>query len=724
MQHQAVHVLDAPALFDELGRQPVDQLRMDRAPAVLAHVAGCLHQPFSEVVLPDPVHHDARRQRILRARQPTGQLLAPAPAPAFQIHRLGVPAGRHHKPGLHHFLLERGVASLEQEGGRRIADASQRLRGHVGHGLVAVGIVGVGKAGVLSPDQGELLADLLGHQLAGGKGHPPQVGHHPVLEVQRRHENPMRIGNFLDLFAQLVCPLLAFLEPILPFLGFAFPELGILLGEFVLGERHRLGQRFGHGGVKGFDAVVVLVGNGIVLVVVTAGASQGDSQKHRPGGIHHIRQEIAPLIARSLYLYLQVQEGGGNSPIFPVISEGVPRYLLLDESVVRLVLVERPDDVVPVAPHVGQGIVQPAPHRIAVTHHVHPVPGPALAVAGVGQQLFHGIGVGVGRVILEKGLHLLGCGRQPDQIEIEPPEQLAPVYGRRRLHALFFQLGQHEGIDRVLDPSLPTDLGNGRFFQRGPGPTGLCRRGRLLDRRHLQLVDPPRNRLDLLFRQGFPVQGHLGSLLAAQPLDERAGSALARNDSRTAQGSSFQQGGHGLQHQSTLVVLDGMAGKAVLLQEWLDGCFELMGGCVSSGRVSRRLARIIGPGRKLVDPAGDQVDLLRRQRIAADGHLGLALAPQVEQKRTLGALSRNNRRTVLFAALEKRLDRLHDQPALGGCALVTGDAVGLENGLNVSFEAGPLFLPMERDSHELSDNRNQNHQVAHSTPKPLVAASV
>ena len=87
---------------------------------------------------------------------------------------------------------------------------------------------------------------------------------------------------------------------------------------------------------------------------------------------------------------------------------------------------------------------------------------------------------------------------------------------------------------------------------------------------------------------GVPVQGHLRSLLATQPLDERAGGAFARNNSRTAQGSSFQQGGHGFQHQSALVVLDGMAGKAVLLQERLDGCLELMGGG-GSGRPSRSL---------------------------------------------------------------------------------------------------------------------------------------
>ena len=144
---------------------------------------------------------------------------------------------------------------------------------------------------------------------------------------------------------------------------------------------------------------------------MAAGTSQCDAQENRPGGIHHVRQEVAPLIARPLHLHLQVQEGGGDLPLRPVKPEGVPRYLLPDEAVVRLVLVECPDDVVPVAPHVGQGIVQTSSHRIAVTHHVHPVPGPTLAVAGVRQQLFHGAAVSIGGVILKEGLHLIRSGR-------------------------------------------------------------------------------------------------------------------------------------------------------------------------------------------------------------------------------------------------------------------------------------------------------------------------
>ena len=75
--HQPVHRLDAPAALDELGREPVEQFRMRRPLAHLAEVARRAHDAFAEVMLPDPVHHDARGQRILRRRKPLGESAPP-----------------------------------------------------------------------------------------------------------------------------------------------------------------------------------------------------------------------------------------------------------------------------------------------------------------------------------------------------------------------------------------------------------------------------------------------------------------------------------------------------------------------------------------------------------------------------------------------------------------------------------------------------------------------
>ena len=49
---------NTPAFIDELFREPVQQLRMCRAGAVLSEVTGGRNDPGAEVPLPTPVDHD------------------------------------------------------------------------------------------------------------------------------------------------------------------------------------------------------------------------------------------------------------------------------------------------------------------------------------------------------------------------------------------------------------------------------------------------------------------------------------------------------------------------------------------------------------------------------------------------------------------------------------------------------------------------------------------
>ena len=70
---QAEHGLHVPARSDELGRQPVEQLRMAGRLALGAEVLDRLHQPGAEEHLPDAVHRHAGRQRIGRVDQPSGE---------------------------------------------------------------------------------------------------------------------------------------------------------------------------------------------------------------------------------------------------------------------------------------------------------------------------------------------------------------------------------------------------------------------------------------------------------------------------------------------------------------------------------------------------------------------------------------------------------------------------------------------------------------------------
>ncbi len=90
--HQPVHRLHAPAALDELERQPVEQLRMRRRLAHLAEVARRADDAFAEMMLPDPVHHHARGQRIVRATRATrrsrggaSSIWRPAAAPGTRV---------------------------------------------------------------------------------------------------------------------------------------------------------------------------------------------------------------------------------------------------------------------------------------------------------------------------------------------------------------------------------------------------------------------------------------------------------------------------------------------------------------------------------------------------------------------------------------------------------------------------------------------------------------
>src|SRR5437762_2207269 len=70
---QAMHRFDAPALTDELDGQPVEELGMRRPCAGGAEVARRRDEAAAEMIVPDPVHHHARGERILGTRDPIGQ---------------------------------------------------------------------------------------------------------------------------------------------------------------------------------------------------------------------------------------------------------------------------------------------------------------------------------------------------------------------------------------------------------------------------------------------------------------------------------------------------------------------------------------------------------------------------------------------------------------------------------------------------------------------------
>ena len=61
-------------------------------------------------------------------------------------------------------------------------------------------------------------------------------------------------------------------------------------------------------------------------------------------------------------------------------KNGVRRQLFLHEPRVRLVVVERVDQVVAIRPRIQPGAIHAEAVRLAIVHHVEPVPRPALAI--------------------------------------------------------------------------------------------------------------------------------------------------------------------------------------------------------------------------------------------------------------------------------------------------------------------------------------------------------
>ena len=328
-------------------------------------------------------------------------------------------------------------------------------------------------------------------------------------------------------------------------------------------------------GEEGLQPVVVAGGNGVVLVVVAAGATQGHAQEDRTGGPDHVVEDIPAPLRTPVPLHRNplVEEPGSQLGLVPVVAVGVAGDLFLDEPVVGSILVESPDHVVPVSPQVGAGIVGRLSPGVGVAHQVQPVPAPADAVFGTGEQAFDLPAIGLGGRVPQKALGFLRSGRQADQAEIEAP-QAGPVGGgRRRNHPLLFQPGQDEGVHAVFDPGPVAHFGQRRLSQGRPGPGERGLLGPSAGSRR-QLVDPLGDGCDVGFRQRTAGQGHAGLLFPLEVLDEGAVAAPPGQHRGTRQGASLEDIRHAFQRQSALAGFAVVAGKAVPAQDRPDLAFE------------------------------------------------------------------------------------------------------------------------------------------------------
>ena len=225
-------------------------------------------------------------------------------------------------------------------------------------------------------------------------------------------------------------------------------------------------------------------------------------------------------------------------------KEHVAGELLFDEARVRLVLVERADHVVAVGPGVAARLVLVVAVRVAVVHDVEPVPSPALAVAGRGEQAVDQLLVGVGRAVGDEGLDLLPGRRQAVQVEGEAADQGGGIRFGGRGELLLGEFGRDEGIDGVAC-GVRIRLRNGRFGERLERPElGLVAARGWGVRPQRALFDPGADLGDLRGRQRRIAHRHLG-FNAGDHAQQQALVGLARHDGGSVQAALSCIGGGG-----------------------------------------------------------------------------------------------------------------------------------------------------------------------------------
>ena len=508
------------------------------------------------------------------------------------------------------------------------------------------------------------------------------------------------------------------------------------LGELIVGgggdHRRRVAvlerlAPLGHVVEVGEDLVELLLRDGVELVVVAAGAPQGQAHPHRPRRRHPVDhvldQELLGDDAALAVLAVVPVEGGGDALLEGRVRHQVARDLLDGELVERHVRVVGVDDPVAVAPHrpLGVGLIAA---RVGVAGRVEPVDGHPLAVGGRPQHAVDGVLEGVGRVVVEERAQVGLERRQAGQVEARPAQQRRPVGLARRRQPVGLEPPEHEVVDGVARP-----LGVGH--RRHGGPLG---RGERPVRLPLgPLVDPQPQGLDLVRAQrvlvgarhdrGVQAQpvGHAHHRVGgAHPVDEQAVGGVAGHDDRPAELAAFREGPiRDVEPQAALAPLPvgPVAREAVLGQDRPDLAGEVDDALGHGRHVG--LGELGAPRGAAVDPPAHEVDLLvgerppRRRR----GHLHdlVGAGQPLEQRARLGVAGHD----------DPVDERVGVEPQIGLpralARAVTGEArpgqhgpdvpVVLERLVRGLLRRGGADIPAEQ--HRDNRQRNQNARYSH-----------
>ena len=235
-------------------------------------------------------------------------------------------------------------------------------------------------------------------------------------------------------------------------------QVGVAVGQVRPGDLDRRAEAVvaGVGRVveEGVEAVVLLVGDRVVLVRVALGAVQGETEPGRADSRHPILHRLGPVflgVAAALVVDLGVPvEPGGDALGQGGLGQQVSGQLVDGEPVEGLVAIEGVDHPLAVGPD-GPGEVDLITVGVGVARQVEPTPSHVLAVVGRGQEAVdQGLVGAVGRVGDEAGD--LGRFRgQPGEVEREPAHEGGRVGRRLLLEALAGEAVHDEPVDGIAD---------------------------------------------------------------------------------------------------------------------------------------------------------------------------------------------------------------------------------------------------------------------------------
>ena len=278
---------------------------------------------------------------------------------------------------------------------------------------------------------------------------------------------------------------------------------------------------------EGEELVVLLLGEGVVLVVVALRAAERHAHPGRGRRVGAIdRVDDAKLLrvgAPLLVVAVEPVESRADLLHDGGVGQQVAGKRLDRELVEGHVGVKRLDDRVAVG-MVGPVAVILVAARIAEPGQVEPFHRELLGVVRRGEQPVHGPLVGLRGIVGQEGVEFLDGGRQAREVERQPAQQRVPRGLGGRPHVRLLEPFEDEGIDRRPHPGSVFDGRNRRPLRRAKRPVALVVSPGL-DPRPQEF---PRVRRQPLARVGG--RHHRVGVVRFDPVDDRAGFEPAGHD--------------------------------------------------------------------------------------------------------------------------------------------------------------------------------------------------